>query len=251
MFFDFGTLGNLRNSDLVMWDGLTESWWQQFTGEAIVGDMAGRKRRFLSFALASWEDFKTANPDGSALDRPTGFGRPYGRNPYAGYDEVDNPPFAFFGDLDGRLLPRERLVALELDGMAAVFPFSVLREEGAVNYTVNGRDVAVEKDGDTESAFANRSTNDYEAVGALGVFDPNLEGQKLTFRVEGDGFVDEETGSVWNILGQAAEGPLVGKALIPVVHANHFWFAFGAFRPDTLIYQGVERMSLRQEASGT
>jgi len=29
--YDFGTSGNLPNSDLVMWDGQTESWWQQFT----------------------------------------------------------------------------------------------------------------------------------------------------------------------------------------------------------------------------
>ena len=38
MVFDFGTSGNLRNSDLVMWDWQTESWWQQLTGEAIIYD---------------------------------------------------------------------------------------------------------------------------------------------------------------------------------------------------------------------
>ena len=37
---DFGTTGKLRNSDLVMYDRQTESWWQQFTGEAIIGDPA-------------------------------------------------------------------------------------------------------------------------------------------------------------------------------------------------------------------
>ena len=40
---DFGTSGKLRNSDLIMWDHQTESWWQQFTGEGIVGDLAGKK----------------------------------------------------------------------------------------------------------------------------------------------------------------------------------------------------------------
>ena len=29
---DFGTTGNLRHSDLIMWDRQTESWWQQFSG---------------------------------------------------------------------------------------------------------------------------------------------------------------------------------------------------------------------------
>ena len=31
---DFGVSGNLRHSDLVMWDRQTESWWQQLTGRA-------------------------------------------------------------------------------------------------------------------------------------------------------------------------------------------------------------------------
>jgi hypothetical protein len=35
----FGVSGLLRNSDMVMYDQITESFWQQFTGEAIVGDL--------------------------------------------------------------------------------------------------------------------------------------------------------------------------------------------------------------------
>ena len=70
------------------------------------------------------------------------------------------------------------------------------------------------------------------------MFDPNLDGQKLTFRAGGDNIMDNETGSVWNILGQAIEGPLAGKELTRIVHADHFWFAWGAFKPDTLIYKG-------------
>ena len=53
MVLDFGTSGNLRNSDLVMWDRQTESWWQQFTGEAIVGRMAGTKLKFLPAPIIS------------------------------------------------------------------------------------------------------------------------------------------------------------------------------------------------------
>jgi hypothetical protein len=49
--------------------------------------------------------------------------------------------------------------------------------------------------------------------------------------------VDEETGSSWNVLGQAIDGPLAGKSLTPIVHGDHFWFARAAFKPDTIIYQ--------------
>ena len=67
------------------------------------------------------------------------------------------------------------------------------------------------------------------------VFDSNLNGRKLTFKYRNGAIVDEQTGSEWNIFGEATDGPLAGSALSPVVHANHFWFAWSAFSPDTAI----------------
>ena len=58
MLLDFGTTGNLRHSDLIMYDRQTETWWQQATGEGIVGEFAGRKLTFLSSPLVSWKTFK-------------------------------------------------------------------------------------------------------------------------------------------------------------------------------------------------
>ncbi|MBC8280320.1 MAG: DUF3179 domain-containing protein, partial [Chloroflexi bacterium] len=97
LVLDFGTSGNLRNSDLVMWDRQTESWWQQLTGEAIVGRLAGTKLNFLAAPIVSWQDFKTLQPEGLVLSKDTGFDRRYGDTPYVGYDTVDNPPFLFTG----------------------------------------------------------------------------------------------------------------------------------------------------------
>jgi hypothetical protein len=67
-----------------------------------------------------------------------------------------------------------------------------------------------------------------------------VDGQLLTFRAEGDSlFVDEETGTKWSLLGQAIEEPLEGKELTPVVHGSHFWFAWAAFKPDTLLHEST------------
>jgi hypothetical protein len=49
--------------------------------------------------------------------------------------------------------------------------------------------------------------------------------------------VDAETGSTWNIVGQATAGPLAGTQLEPIIHGDHFWFSWAAFKPDTVIYQ--------------
>jgi len=93
---DFGTTGRLRHSDLVMYDRQTESWWQQATGEGIVGRHAGRRLGFLSAPLVSWRQFQTAYPRGRVLSRETGFDRPYGSNPYVRYDDPGGSPRANF-----------------------------------------------------------------------------------------------------------------------------------------------------------
>ncbi len=237
---DFGTSGNLRNSDLIMWDRQTETWWQQLTGEGIVGELTGKRLTFLPASVISWEDFKAAWPDGQVLARPTDSGRRYGENPYVGYDRADSPPFLFRGDLDGRLLPKERVAAVNIGGADAAFPFTTLSEERVVNYTVGGHDLVIFFKPGTRSALDQLLIGDSREVGATGIFDPELDGQKLTFRVEGDKFVDNETGSTWSLLGQAIEGPSAGQQLTPIVHANHLWFAWAAFKPNTLIYQGAE-----------
>ena len=51
--------------------------------------------------------------------------------------------------------------------------------------------------------------------------------------------VDSETGSMWSVLGKAVDGPLTGTQLDRIVHQDHFWFAWAAFKPDTLIYAGA------------
>lgn len=235
---DFGVSGNLRHSDLVMWDRQTESWWQQLTGEGVVGAYAGYQLGLLPAQIVSWRDFKAAFPQGDALSRDTGYVKDYGRNPYAGYDRVDQSPFLFDGEPDGRRLPMERVAALFVDGQPLAFPFAALERERAVNYAVNGRDIVALFQPGTASALDQSRIADSRDVGSVGVFDAALDGRTLVFRVGDDGFVDEQTDSVWNILGQAVAGPLAGQSLTPIVHGNHFWFAWAAFAPDTRVYGG-------------
>ncbi len=235
---DFGVSGNLRNSDLVMWDRQTESWWQQLTGEGIVGAYAGYQLDFVPAQLVSWGDFKSSFPDADVLSRDTGHQRSYGRNPYAGYDRADQSPFLFKGSPDDRLLPMERVVTLEIDGRQLAFPYEALEQEGVVNYEVPGWDIVVLFQPGTASALDQPSIADSRDVGATGVFISSSKGEKLTFRPGPDGFTDDQTSSTWNVLGQAVSGPLAGESLTPIVHANHFWFAWAAFAPNTQIYRG-------------
>jgi Protein of unknown function (DUF3179) len=123
----FGTTGKLRDSDLVMYDRQTESWWQQFSGRALVGELAGTKLRQLSARIVSWAEFKQKHPSALVLNRDTGYARDYGTNPYAGYDDVDSPPyFASRNEDDDRLPPKERVVYVEVGKELFAVPYSAL-----------------------------------------------------------------------------------------------------------------------------
>jgi hypothetical protein len=233
---DFGTTGNLRNSDLVMYDRQTFSWWQQFTGEAIVGDLTGTRLEVLPSQIIAWNDFKTSHSDGEVLSRDTGHVRSYGQNPYAGYDTISNSPFALSPDvlanIDERLLPMERVVAVEFESETIAYPFSQLDELGAVNDELSGSPVVVFWQAGTQSTFGNNGGD----TGSTGVFLRELEGEVLSFVAVEGGFEDEATGSTWNILGEAIAGPLAGAQLDRVVSAEHFWFAWVVFKPGTVVW---------------
>ncbi len=237
--YEFGVSGLLRNSDLIMYDRTTESLWQQFTGEGIVGEHAGDQLTFLASSLVSFADFREAFPEGLVLARETGFSRDYGRNPYEGYDTIGSNPFLFSGAIDGRLSAVERVVTVSLvdEAIDIAYPLSVLSEAGVINDSQGDRDLVVFHDSGTSSALGSGIIAAGEDVGATGVFDPVVDGRKLTFEKDGDRIVDVETGSTWNVLGQAVDGDLAGESLAPVVHGDHFWFSWAAFKPDTIIYE--------------
>jgi len=238
--YEFGVSGLLRNSDLVMYDRTSESLWQQFTGEAIIGDLTGTQLTFLPSSLISFADFQAAYPEGQVLSQDTGFNRRYGVNPYTNYDAGGGTPFLFDGEIDERLPAMERVVAVTLtnpDGTTVdiAYPLRSLAEAGVINDTEHN--LAVFHLPGTSSALGATQIAEGADVGATGVFDPRLDDQTLTFRREGATIVDEQTGSTWNILGEAISGALAGRQLTPIIHGNHFWFAWAAFHPDTLVHR--------------
>ncbi len=235
---DFGTTGNLRFSDLVMYDRQTESWWQQATGGAIVGTLTGKKLTFLAAQIVSLADFAAAYPDGDVLSRDTGNERAYGRNPYPGYDKANERPFLFAGEIDGRLAPKERVVTIDRGDSTIAIPLAALEAAGVIEIAAP-EPVAVFWAPGTASALDAASIDAGRDAGATGVFVPIADGQRLTFARTGgrDGAItDAETGSTWAVTGQATSGPLAGSQLEPVVHGDHFWFAWAAFQPETEIW---------------
>jgi hypothetical protein len=230
--YDFGTTGNLRHSDLVMWDRQTESWWQQFSGEAIVGELTGAQLTFLPAQIISWDAFQRAYPEGDVLSRDTGFSRPYGTNPYPGYDDIDSRPFLFDEASDDRLPPMERVVGVVLGNEGVAYPFPLLQERRLIEDQVAGAPIVVFWAPGVSSAVDTRDVVSGRDIGQAGVFSRELGGRLLSFSPgPADTFADAKTGSTWDVSGLALAGGLSGERLTLVPHTVVFWFAWAAFQP--------------------
>ena len=126
---DFGTTGKLRHSDLVMYDRQTESWWQQFLGEAIIGELTGRRLKFLPSRIESFARFKARFPTGRYLVPNKPYMRRYGANPYAGYDSLERP-WLYSGAMPKGIAPLARVVSI---GKQA-WSLDLLREKKRITF---------------------------------------------------------------------------------------------------------------------
>jgi hypothetical protein len=230
---DFGTSGKLYNSDLVMYDRQTRSLWPQIEGRAVAGVLTGTELRRYPVLTVRWDAWRAANPAGWVLNRDTGHAREYGRNPYVGYDEPADKPFLFDQKADPRLPPKTRVVGLGKGTDAVAVTLDRLLPDGVVELQVAGRTVVVWARPGLASALDRSDIPAGKSVGATAAFTPAVDGRSLRFRRAGDHFTDHETGSRWNLLGEAVAGTLTGRRLRPVEHVDTFWFAWAAFSPDT------------------
>jgi len=205
---DFGVSGLLRNSDLIMWDRQTESWWQQFTGEGIVGEMTGTQLTMLPVRVESWAKYKERHPDGTVNSGSEMFGglnNAYLMNPYVGYDQSGKPadqqdrPFLFFGELPTDAAPLTYVVSV-----------------GNEAWTI-------------EALKAAQRVEHNDLV--------------LTWEPGQNAVMDTGVIRQGHDLGNVTVQRDVDGELVDTVHDVTFAFAFNAFRPEGIIYTEAKAAS--------
>ena len=252
---DFGVSGNLRFSDMVMYDRQTETWWQQATGQGIVGDLTGAKLEFVPSQLIGLDQFAEAYPEGIVLSRDTGHRRDYGRNPYVGYDTIDQQPFLFDGVTDGRMPPKERVVTLgEQDSESPIsVPYSELRQVGAVNLDFEGQPIVALWTPGAISALDRAYIDESDGRGRhrrllRGRRRPGADLRAATAARTHPSPTPRPAAP-----GTSPDGPSRDRWPAPSwsrsTHGDHFWFAWAAFVPHTDIWttDGIIRLG-REEA---
>lgn len=239
----FGTSGRLFASALVMYDRATETLWTHFDGKAVVGLLAGEQLEAIASPLMSWSNFAATYPTGQVLDpTATGFNRDYGRNPYFGYDDVSTEPFLFIGAPDPRAASKQRVVGIEINGEARAYALEAVSggQATATNTSIGDTEVVIFWKAGQATALEESNVEEGRDVGSVTVYLPVVDDQALTFTAEGDGFVDDQTGSQWNLAGEAISGELTGSRLEQIHHLDTFWFAWATYRPGTELVEAVE-----------
>jgi hypothetical protein len=221
----FGNTSALYESDMVMLDYQTGSYWWQVAGEAIVGELTGKKLTVLPSTTISWREWQNLFPDTLILSRDTGFPRNYDRDPFGSqYVEIINGGrFAFpvsDDSLDPRLLPGDIILAVRVDDEVRGYPVGRLAGEIVMD-TVGGQSVVVFVDPSGDAGF---------------VFDPMADGKVLTFIYKDGEILDQETGSSWDLSGKAVAGPLQGSQLSALPSKTSFWFAIFGAEPDIQLF---------------
>ena len=230
----FGNTSALYESDMVMYDHQSGSYWFQVAGEAIVGELTGRRLEPLPSITISWGEWKVLHPDTLVLSRDLGLiaggGTRYETDRFAEYPErldTVGPPFPVSAEkMDLRLRAADKVFAVEVGDSRKAY-FLVPKKSWLVNDMVGGRDIVVLVRGK-------------ESPGARAFFS-DVDGMGLRFKPDGGVMVDNETGTRWDDTGLATSGRLEGMRLEAVPSRTSFWFSLvGAFPGIELLVPGNE-----------
>jgi hypothetical protein len=142
---EFGTSGKLYNSNLIMYDRETDTYWSQIDGKAIIGELTGQELKEISIDTVVWRDWKNIHPDSAVLSQDTGHNRAYGKDPYGTYYE-DSLLFFPVDNENDRLHPKDVIFGIEVDGMHKAYREIDLKAVGSIKDTVNGISLIVSRD---------------------------------------------------------------------------------------------------------
>jgi hypothetical protein len=231
----FGVSGLLFNSNLIMFDRETNSHWPQMRLQCDEGQLRNTEQIALPAIETTWGNWKTLYPNTLILSENTGFDRPYDEpgTAYPDYNLLESRALFPLTFRDTRLPPKQRVHGL-LTGQG---PDSYQSKAYLINPDQESR-VINDRVGNERVLIVDSGINNFVTS-----YSRSMNGQTLTFEISGQAesfpftFRDNETGSTWNVLGEAIEGDLAGNRLQSTLSFNAYWFAWGVFYRDTEIYE--------------
>ena len=222
-------LVGINNQNFIMADHQTGSWWQQVTGEAILGPLKGKTLELVHWDEVSFAIWRKEHPRAHVLDTDPRFADAYevGLTGDEDYDPGGRGdfPLVFPKGPGDALEPETLVVGITAGDLSKAYPFEVLVAQNPVADTLGDLDLLLWVAADGVSVRA---------------FDRDLQGTILDLfaKEEEPVLVDAQTGSEWDFSGGAIEGELIGKQLEPLTILKDYWFDWQIYHPKTRIYTG-------------
>jgi Protein of unknown function (DUF3179) len=261
-------LAGINNQNFLMRDKETGTWWQQITGKAIYGPLAGVSLELVPSDELTFGEWKSEVSGGRVLAPVPKYANKYDSN---WEPEVAKLPLviSFPGT---ELKSRDVIVGVELDGVSRAYPWDKLVKQSPVMDRVHGTPVlvAVGPDGKSFRAFISRidgkdaefflkgepepaavsvSEKTDAAAGTKGAA-PSPAAPGASNPGGGDppkqaenpspkpwSLLDATTASEWNFQGCAISGSAQGKCLDRLPALKDYWFDWRNYHPDTTIYE--------------
>ena len=219
---EFGTSGKLYNSNLVMYDRMTGTYWSQGLGLAIKGELTGQSLNIIPFDVITWGDWKKLYPDTVVLTTNTGHIRAYGVDPYGDY--YTDPRIIFPVEYrDDRMHPKEIILGFHEGLVFKAYKQQDVESSIVINDQVNNEPILL------VSLYSGNARS----------FDRMVDGEILEFTYKDNKIVDINTNSEWNYDGVSISGELEGTELERLAFNPGFWFEWIAFHPETQVYGGT------------
>ncbi len=216
---EFGTSGKLYNSNLVMYDRLTQSYWSQALGTAVKGELTGYQLNLIPFDVITWGDWKKLHPDTVVLTTDTGYIRSYATDPYGSY--YVEPRIMFpVEHLDDRMYPKEIIIGFNQDDIYKAYKQNDIESNVVINDSIGNTAIML------VSLFSENSR----------AYDRTIDNSTLNFVYVNGKIFDTETNSEWNYDGLSISGEFEGEQLERMAIEPGFWFEWVAFHPETLVY---------------
>jgi hypothetical protein len=220
---EYGVSGLLFRNNLIPYDRRTESLYSQMYARGIRGDHSNINWQLHPSVECEWGFWKEQYPETGVLSLSTGYQRPYSENPYGDYPASYSTLFPIVFP-DNSYHPKEKTLGAVIDGQATAFPATELFSGRLANVTVNDEPIVVV----------------YEPGARLmAAYSRIVDGDTLSFsRVNtyGSDMTDDQTGTIWSVMGLAEEGELAGTKLVQFPFYSAYWFAWHDFYPETEVY---------------
>jgi len=219
-------LAGINNQNFLMRDVETGTYWQQISGRAVSGPLAGRQLTLVHSDELNFSTWRSEQPQGTVLQDAA----PY-RSEYARKDwdvRMRRAPVVIDFREHG-LKARDLMLGIQAVGASRAFLYDRVIREKLVEDRVGDRPVLLVVGADGQSVRAFRDS--IPGVGGAPEFYRRDQGALL---------MDSATGSEWNFQGCAVSGKAKGACLEPVEVIKDYWFDWRNYNPSTTVY-GVRK----------